>query len=157
MIAKLDVPYHQQNREYTCGPACLRMVLEYWGFQQDEVSLSMLCGTTLAGTGLAEIAEAARRLGFEAEWKRSVKFSDLIDALKREIPVMVMVDARLLHEIEMPLPLGHLIVIFAIDTNTIFYHDPEAGAKRIVTRSIFTQAWGNLRKGMVIVWRQKKM
>jgi ABC-type bacteriocin/lantibiotic exporter with double-glycine peptidase domain len=153
MTAKLDVPYHQQNRDYTCGPACLRMVLEYWDFQQDEVSLSMLCGTTIAGTGLAEIAEAARKLGFEAEWKRNAKFSELTNALKRGIPVMAIVDARLLHDIEMPLPVGHLIVIIAIDANTIFYHDPEAGREQNVSRSKFIQAWENLRKGMVIVWR----
>ena len=41
MVARLVVPYHKQNRDYTCGPACLRMVLEYWNFQQDEVSLSI--------------------------------------------------------------------------------------------------------------------
>jgi len=153
MTAKLDVPFHQQNRDYTCGPACLRMVLEYWNFQQDEVSLSMLCGTTIAGTGLAEIAEAARKLGFEAEWKRNAKFNELTNALTRGVPAMTIVDARLLHDIEMPLPVGHLIVIIAIAANTIFYHDPEAGREQNVPRQIFIQAWENLRKGMVIVWR----
>jgi ABC-type bacteriocin/lantibiotic exporter with double-glycine peptidase domain len=72
MLKKLEVPYHQQNRDYTCGPACLRMVLEYWNFQQDEVSLSMLCKTTMAGTGLAEIAEASKELRFAAEWPEPV-------------------------------------------------------------------------------------
>jgi len=157
MIAKLEVPYHQQNRDYTCGPACLRMVLEYWSFQQDEVSLAMLCGTTLAGTGLAEITEAAQKLGFKSEWKRNTKFSDLKTALKRGIPAMVIVDARLLHDIEIPFPVGHMIVIVAIDANSIFYHDPEVGRERKISRQIFIQAWENLRKGMVIVWRQKEM
>jgi len=153
MIARLVVPYHKQNRDYTCGPACLRMTLEYWGFQQDEVSLSMLCKTTIAGTGLAEIAEAAQELGFLTEWKRGAKINDLANALKQDIPVMAMVDARLLHDIELPIPVGHLIVIFAIDTNTIFYHDPEAGPERKISRLRFSQAWKNLRKGMVIVWQ----
>jgi len=155
MIARLAVPYHKQNRDYTCGPACLRMALEYWGFQQDEVSLSMLCKTTVTGTGLAEIAEAAQELGFVAEWKRGAKISELTNALKQGIPVMAMVDARLLHDIEVPIPVGHMIVIVAIDTNTIFYHDPEVGSEQSVSRPIFSQAWENLRKGMVIIWQQK--
>jgi ATP-binding cassette subfamily B protein len=153
MVARFDVPYHEQNRDFTCGPACLRMVLEYFGVLQDEVSLTMLCGTTLAGTGLVEIAEAARRLGFKAEWKRNAKFSDLTNALKRRIPVMAMVDARLLHVIEMPIPIGHMIVIFAIEADTIFYHDPEVGREQTISRHIFMTSWENMRKGMVIVWR----
>jgi hypothetical protein len=55
----------------------------------------------------------------------------LTNALKRGIPVMTIVDARLLHDIEMPLPVGHLIVIIAIDANTIFYHDPEGGGNKM--------------------------
>jgi len=153
MTVRLIVPYHQQNRDFTCGPACLRMVLEYWNVQQDEVLLSMLCKTTIAGTGLAEIAEAAQKLGFAAEWKRNAKVHDLTTSLKKGLPIMTMVDARLLHDIELPVPVGHMIVIFAIDTNTIFYHDPEAGAEQSVSRPIFIQAWENLRKGMVIIWR----
>lgn len=35
----LKIPYFKQNRDYTCGPACLRMVLAYYGIQQDEVTL----------------------------------------------------------------------------------------------------------------------
>jgi hypothetical protein len=38
----VEVPYHKQNRDYTCGPACARMVLEYYGIYQDEVRLSSL-------------------------------------------------------------------------------------------------------------------
>lgn len=80
----------------------------------------MLCGTTIAGTGLTGIAEAARKLGFEAEWKQNAKLNELSNALKRGIPVITFVDARLLHDIEMPFPVGHAIVIFAIHAKKIF-------------------------------------
>ncbi len=113
----------------------------------------MLCGTTLAGTGLVDIAEAARRLGFKAEWKKKAKFGDLTNALKRRIPAMAMVDARLMHSIEMPIPIGHMIVIFEIKADTIFYHDPEVGREQTISRRIFIASWENMRKGMVIVWR----
>jgi uncharacterized protein YvpB len=110
----------------------------------------------MAGTGLAEIAEASKELRFAAEWKRNATISDLTKALKQGIPVMAMVDARLLHDIEAPIPVGHMIVIVAIDANAIFYYDPEVGSEQSVSRPIFIQAWENLRKGIVIVWRQKE-
>jgi len=139
MVTRLEVPYHKQNRDYTCGPACLRMILEYFGLKQDEVSLTMLYVTTLAGTGLAQIAEAAQRLGFKAEWKRSAKLSDLTKALKLGIPVTAMVDARLLHRTEMPIPIGHMIFIFALEAGTVFYHDPEVGPSQEILVAFLPQ------------------
>lgn len=65
----LNVPYFQQNRYYTCGPVCLRMVLAYWGYETDEVSLSMLCGTNIFGTSAKQLVSAAHRLGFESEYR----------------------------------------------------------------------------------------
>ncbi len=65
----LTVPYFTQNRYYTCGPICLRMVLAYWGYVTDEISLSMLCGTDMFGTSAKQILSAAQRLGFQCEYK----------------------------------------------------------------------------------------
>lgn len=87
---------------------------------------------------------------------QNAKYNDLIQSLKRGVPVIAMVDARPLHDIELPIPAGHMIVIFAIGDNNIFYHDPETGREMIATRQIFTQAWKNVRKGMVTIWRQKE-
>lgn len=98
---QLVVSYYKQNRHYTCGPACLRMVLKYFGIDQDEVSLTMLCRTTLAGTGLVEVVEAAQHFGFHGEWKIGAQIAALTTALKRGIPIIAVVDARVLHRVEM--------------------------------------------------------
>lgn len=154
---KLVVPYYKQNCDYTCGPACLRMVLKYFGVDQDEVSLTMLCRTTVGGTGLAEVVDAAQYFEFQGEWKIGAKIADLTTALKQGIPVMAVVDARVLHRIEMPKPVGHMIVIFAMDDNMIFYHDPEIGPNQVVSQPIFITSWENLRKRMVMIWPKKEM
>ncbi len=132
------------------------MVLKYFGVDQDEVSLTMLCRATLAGTGLAEVVEAAGHFGFRGEWKIGAKIADLTVALKRGTPIMTVVDARVLHRIEMPKPIGHMIVIFAMDDNTIFYHDPESGPNQIVSQPVFIASWENLRKRMVTIWPKKE-
>ena len=157
MPPKLIVPYYKQNRDYTCGPACLRMALKYFGVEQDEVSLTIRCRTTVAGTGLAEVVEAAQYWGFQGEWKIGAKIADLTTALKLGRPIMAVVDARVLHRIEMTKPMGHMIVILSMNNNMIFYHDPEIGPEQIVSQSIFTTAWENLRKRMVTIWPQNEM
>jgi ABC-type bacteriocin/lantibiotic exporter with double-glycine peptidase domain len=130
------------------------MVMEFFGVKQDEVSLTIQCGTTLAGTGLSELAEAAWRLGFQAEWKTSASFEDLTSAIERSIPAIAMVDARSLHDIEWAVPMGHLIVIIAIKADKVFYHDPEIGPEQSVSRTQFISSWEKLRTGMVTVWRK---
>lgn len=133
------------------------MALKYFGVDQDEVSLTILCRTTLAGTALAEVVEAAERLGFQGEWKIGAKIADLRAALKRGTPIMTVVDARILHGIEMPKPVGHMIVISSMDDNMIFYHDPEMGPDQIVSQSIFKTSWENLRSRMITIWPKKEM
>lgn len=92
----LTVPYFRQNRDYTCGPVCLRMVLAYWGYETDEVSLSMLCGTDLFGTSAKQIVGAAQRLGFQCEYKFKRPYSALALALRNGVPPIVSVDAAIL-------------------------------------------------------------
>jgi ABC-type bacteriocin/lantibiotic exporter with double-glycine peptidase domain len=132
------------------------MLLEYDGLLQDEVSLTIQCGTTLAGTGLEEIAEAAWRLGLQAEWKTGAIFNDLTNAVRRGFPVIAMVDARSLHNVEWPVPIGHLIVIFAVEADKILYHDPEVGPEQSVSRKKFIASWEKLRTGMVTIWRKSE-
>jgi ABC-type bacteriocin/lantibiotic exporter with double-glycine peptidase domain len=53
---KLSVPFYRQEQSHTCGPACLRMVLEFFGTALTESELAERCGTTRLGTGRAELA-----------------------------------------------------------------------------------------------------
>ncbi len=150
----MQVPYHKQNRDYTCGPACLRMVLEYYDSYQDEISITKLCGTTIAGTSLSEIANAADGFGLQATWKTSATLKDLKSAIKQARPVIAMVDARILHGLEIPIPAGHMIVIFAIEKNKIRFHDPQLGHDQQVSISNFSASWQNMRNGMVMIWQK---
>jgi len=46
----LEVPYYKQEKWYTCGPACLRMLLKYIGTSASEEGAAKACGTTELGT-----------------------------------------------------------------------------------------------------------
>jgi len=82
-LLRLDVPYFQQTRTATCGPACLMMVMKYWNpslefsrryeFQLWKKSYSLFL---FGGTYQFGLAAAATKLGFKTEIYQKMPFSD---------------------------------------------------------------------------------
>jgi predicted double-glycine peptidase len=81
-LPTLDVPYFQQTRTATCGPACLMMVMKYWDPSQEfsrqlefqlwkkSYSLFLFGGTFQFG-----LATAVTKLGFKTEIYQKAPFS----------------------------------------------------------------------------------
>ncbi|PNX46837.1 MAG: hypothetical protein BV459_05605 [Thermoplasmata archaeon M11B2D] len=79
----LDVPYFQQTKAATCGPACLMMIMKYWDpsfelsrkceFQLWKKSYSLFF---LGGTFQFGLAATAVQHGFKAEMYQKTPFSD---------------------------------------------------------------------------------
>lgn len=128
------------------------MVLAHYGIQQDEVSLTMLCGTDLSGTALDDIAIVARRFKLSAERSHLFKLKELQEAVTNGIPAIVHVDAVSLYQDPDPVPLGHLVVVVQADANIVI-HDPAAGAAQEIARETFEAAWQVYRNGAVLIWR----
>jgi predicted double-glycine peptidase len=82
-IPRLDVPYFQQTRTATCGPACLMMVMKYWNpslkltrkfeYQLWKKSYSLFF---FGGTFQFGLAAAATTLGFKTEIYQKQRFSE---------------------------------------------------------------------------------
>lgn len=79
----LDVPYFQQTRTATCGPACLMMVMKYWNpslefSRRFELQLWVKSYSLFffGGTFQFGLAAAARKLGFQTEIYQKLRFSD---------------------------------------------------------------------------------
>lgn len=72
----IDVPFHYQDTDYYCGPACLEMVFDYYG---EDINQS-------------EIADVARTIGepiystFTDELRRAAHFSNISTSMGAEIP-----------------------------------------------------------------------
>ncbi|MGB9671510.1 MAG: C39 family peptidase, partial [Candidatus Norongarragalinales archaeon] len=72
----IHVPFHYQEKEYYCGPACLEMVFDYYG---EDISQ-------------AEIADVARTIGepiystFTDELLRAAHFSNISTSMGDELP-----------------------------------------------------------------------
>lgn len=68
-------PFDKQETDYSCVPACLRMVLASLGVFKTEQELRELCDcTVLEGTSALKAVDAARASGFKNTQKRNLIF-----------------------------------------------------------------------------------
>lgn len=131
--ALLNVPFVRQKKDW-CGPACLKMVLQYYGVKKSQAVLARACKTSrVTGTRAKDIIRVANRFGLQGmirdytSWKELTKWVE-----KRKVPVIVnwfSVDE------------GHYSVAVHVTPNRIVLHDPEHGPLRAFTRTHFFQVW----------------
>lgn len=148
---KLSVPFYRQEHSNTCVPACLRMVLEFFGTVQTEDELAKRCGTTLLGTGRVELAEAATGLGLAAQLADYLAHDDVEEHLSQGRPVIAWIDPSLLY----PGVFGctHAVVIVGLENDTVRFHDPDAGADVALAWPQFHAAWDRRQRKGVILWK----
>ena len=82
----LDVsPFQETLHASMCGPASLKIVLDYYEINKSEEELAQLAGTTSdLGTDDKGIVVAAKSFGFDVSIKNESTFSDIEDWLKKE-------------------------------------------------------------------------
>ena len=144
-MTALDVPYHKQQNWYTCGPTCLRMLLEYFGISASEEDVTKACKTTELGTTPSQLVKGSDILGLDADALKYEDLEDLKHTLKSGNPVIVLLDAGILYGgIQ---GFGHFVVVTGFDSNDIIYHDPDIpdGQDARCSIEIFMQAWSALK------------
>ncbi|MEK7578177.1 MAG: cysteine peptidase family C39 domain-containing protein [Patescibacteria group bacterium] len=132
IIIMLDIkPFKQTSG--MCGPAALKMVLEYFGVKKSEKELGQLthCSPD-RGTEAEDIVEAAEQLGFSGLIKDMADFNDIREYLEKETPVIV----DWFSENE-----GHYSVVVSIDEENIYLQDPEIGGIRKLPLKTFKRIW----------------
>ncbi len=67
MRNKNKIEITTQQGESDCGVACLLSIVHYYGGVNTLENLRRLSGTTISGTTLLGLFEAARKIGFTAE------------------------------------------------------------------------------------------
>lgn len=129
----LDVkPYRQKVAH--CGPACLKMVLAYYGVEKSEAELARLSGCTMkSGTPASGLLKAAKKCGFRGHVKDLATLGDIRQLVSRKrIPVIV--DWFSTEE-------GHYSVVTKIDQVNIHMQDPELGHARAMRCDVFRRVW----------------
>ncbi len=99
-----------------CGPASLKMVMDYYGVSIPEAEIARAAGATREkGTSIKGLIKAAHHFGFKTFSKENSSLNDLKYFVRRGIPVIV--DWFYVDE-------GHYSVVVDINKRNIVLMDP---------------------------------
>nr|QNO56126.1 hypothetical protein PNCMNLLH_00004 [Methanosarcinales archaeon ANME-1 ERB7]QNO56161.1 hypothetical protein LLPGBHFJ_00004 [Methanosarcinales archaeon ANME-1 ERB7] len=154
MLIKRKVPYFRQEKWFTCGPACLRMIFAYFGIDVTEKVLETTCETTELGTIPTQISTGAAKLGVESIATKNADIEDIRRNLEDRLPVIVLIDPSYIYG--GIAGFGHFIVVLGVEEGEVIYHDPDVsdGEFRRCEIEKFLNAW-TISKKWVIVCKQK--
>lgn len=129
----LKIKPFRQKTGY-CGPASLKMVLDYYGTKKTEKELIKLTDCTMeAGVEAHRLIEAAKDLGFEGYVKDNASFEDIKKlVISKGIPVIV----DWFSEDD-----GHYSVVVDMDGENIYLLDPQLGYVRAMRLKTFYRLW----------------
>ena len=134
---------HVKQSRAMCGPACLKIVMGYFGTNISEAEIAKACRSDrVTGTTGLNLVRGARRLGFAAEMfdRSSLRAIELW--LRRRVPVIVdWMSTVTAGRSRTAMACGHYSVVYAIDQDSITLADPAFGRERRLPRRAFVNVW----------------
>ena len=85
----IKLKHYKQHTDESCGPACLRMIVERLGYDVSEEKVRKLSKYSKDGTDEFGLRQAAEKIGFEAITHYNMSFVRLIKKLEKNIPLLV--------------------------------------------------------------------
>lgn len=136
-------PFQETLNAGMCGPASLKIVLDYYGIEKSEKELARLCQHDKnLGVDDEKIKKAAEDLGFKVKIKNNSSFKDIENWLDKKVPVIVNWFTRGRQDYsESEVADGHYSVVAGIDEKYIYLQDPEIGKIRKLKRDDFMRVW----------------
>ncbi len=131
----MKVPFRIQTTNYTCGPAVLQMVFEYFGLKVTQKELiETMQPTPESGTPHDRMISAATSHGFFCYVNNESDLSEVKFFLSHKLPVIA-------HFIEPSYEEGHYAVITAYRNKTLIFNDPWNGKNSRLSEKEFKERW----------------
>ena len=113
-------PFQETLNAGMCGPASLKIVLDYYDIEKSEKELAKLCRHNKnMGVDDEKIKRVAGSLGFKVKIKNSSNFKDIENWLDKKVPVIVNWFTKGRQEYsESEVSDGHYSVVAGLDENT---------------------------------------
>lgn len=148
-------PFQETLHGGYCGPASLKIVLDYYGVQRNEREIAERCGrNSKLGTNDVLIKRAVKFYGFNVEIKNKANFTDIQKWLNKGVPVIVNWFTRGRKDYNnSKVPDGHYSVVMELDRKNIYLQDPEIGAMRTIKREDFLRVWFDFKKEQMTSWK----
>lgn len=144
-------PFQETLHSDMCGPASLKIVLNYYGVEKTEEEIAKLTGL-VPGLGINDtsITQVAESLGFKTEIKNKSTFDDVEMWLKKGVPVIVDWFTRGRSDYsDNEVAEGHYSVACGLDDQYIYLQDPEIGGIRKIDRNKFLKVWFDFTQNVI--------
>ncbi len=151
---KLNIPYFRQEKNTTCGVACLRMAMAFFGEDVEEFDLEEACETSWLGNTCGELVQCIKKYGFEAEEVENITIDYIKTNLRKNHPIIAQLDPAILYGgLE---GFGHFVVITGIQDDKVYYNDPDMDAEMTQSITDFLKAWNKFSFKGVRIWKSMK-
>ncbi|MGX8679917.1 MAG: cysteine peptidase family C39 domain-containing protein [bacterium] len=111
----LEFPFYKQDDETSCGCYCMKMILKYYGIDEDIVMIKQRTALDQAGVTMRGLVEGFRSYEIEAKAYRAS-----LEEIKERISLPC-----ILHTIQEGI--GHYVVLYAISDEICKVADPAKG------------------------------
>ncbi|VVB73649.1 Peptidase C39 family protein [uncultured archaeon] len=136
MAKTIKMPYFHQKTDYTCGPACLKMVLKFLGMGASEGALAKKANTVpQTGTNHIGLVKAAEDFHLKCYPHENSSISQIKKAVDNDTPPII-------HFIEPSEEESHYAVVVGYDSKGLIFNDPWNGRKFKMGFEDFKQRWG---------------
>ena len=131
------VPFVRQKDPYWCGPACLAMILQYWGINvsQDEIASEIYDPVTHL-TYISDMEKYPLKFNFTVESLFS-NIDELKEFIREGYPIIV------LQKYSLTTTYGHFRVVIDYNDKTeiIMTNDPLKQANYTISYRVFKELW----------------
>lgn len=147
-------PFQETLHGGYCGPASLKMVMDYFGKDVSEEEVAEKCGRDPElGTDDLSIKSAAEEYGFRVEVQNNSTYKDLESWLAKGVPVIVNWFTRGRRDYgDSQVPDGHYSVVIGLDEENIYLQDPEIGGMRAIDRDDLYRVWFDFKGAVITEW-----
>lgn len=136
---KIDLPWLSQEQDYSCLPACVRIVLSHFGMNLSEQEIGLACKTTPRGTDLDEAAAGLISLGLKVMKLKQAGIDEILRSLKQQRPVIAFLSVQ---ELPYGFAIGmHAVVVNGYEENQVSFIDPARGEEITISMKTFLKAW----------------
>jgi len=131
------------KEKISCGPAVIKMVLEFYGIKKTEAELAKIAGTTKkTGTEIPQLGKTFEHFGLKTKIKINATYADLLKYFRKGTPVIVGWYSRgKTEDSDNTIADGHYSVVIGLDKKFIYLQDPEIGKIRKLKKENFLIVW----------------
>jgi ABC-type bacteriocin/lantibiotic exporter with double-glycine peptidase domain len=151
MMKMMHYPTVKQRTHDDCGAACVSSILRYHSRRHQYVKLCKQLKLSKIGVDESEMVKFLRAEGFKAELMDNLTIDGLLECLKGERPVIMIIQAwsRRKTETYACTDYGHYVLAIGYNEDRIVFMDPALpfGTYGFVTREELDKRWYLLGEG----------